>query len=81
VISPSRSFKVLVNQMIIWDFSSADMVIVVLFGSLPRVSTKSCGGLMSATVMFDLIPSFLAKGVSLYCSNMDLGTVVTFVGW
>lgn len=77
----SRSFQVLVNQMTMSAFSLAFLVMVVSSGSLPRVSMKSGGGLISEIVVFGLMPSFFASGASLYCSNMDVGTTATFGAW
>jgi len=80
VMSVSRSFQVLVNQMTMSGFSLG-VLVMVSFGSLPRVSSKSGGGLISAIVVFGLMPSFFARGVSLYCSNIEVGTTATFGGW
>lgn len=81
VMSVSRFFQVLVNQMMMSGFSLMVLVMVVPFGSLPMVSMKSAGGLISAIVVSGLMQSFFASGVSLYCSNMEVGTTVTFGGW
>ena len=74
----SRVFWVLVNSMVRFACLLVFVSIVTFLGSVPRVFVKSCGGLIRASCVFGLMPSFFASGVSLYGSNMLLGTTVTF---